>query len=370
MNKYEFRLPPTLSEDHQAVRFQKKASRILHFINISFLGILLSFSLLLLYYSVSHHEHRRPQSVVQVTSDIVHEGNVYYGLAEQAYHNGEYLHAKQYWREAKKLSFPSPSVENLGGAIEEAIVYKTLFTENLRKKNKAYQQKEAVDSLFKVAENHVDHQEWNLATITLQEILLMDPTEERASRGIGNITKLKNISKIPKKATRPESHTLKIFNRVQTLLKNAKALEEDERYMEAMAYYREAITLAKKIDLQISGMVELFLDVQRTLKTKTKDLWGEIQLFVEGDRDKEAIEKLQFLLKMDPGFKPAIQQWHELKESIQRKAQTLYSKSLLFETIPDIDAAKILWNNILSLLKPGEIYFEKAKKKLARYSGI
>lgn len=343
---------------------------------ILLLGVVFLFCMVLLYYAAAlpFAKTRTPQSLTEnkknlkpIQSWSATKAHLFYTMAIQAYQGGEYEKAKYYWHEALKLHPPSKPFENLGRAVEEAMVLKTFDIEKLKIREARKTSLERVELHLKQAKEHIKTRQWDLATIAYQEALLMDPENSDAKNGISDIEHLKHSKEKIVQKPNSESQTLKTYNTIRNHLKTAKKFTETLKYAAALREYKHALTIARHDDLNIDEIMIPFAHTTNELQTKTEALWKEADGLTEAGQYGEALHSIQKILHMNPKFKPAMNRYGELKTILEKKAQTLYSQAVIFEALPDIEAAKTQWKNILSLLSPSEPYYQKARQKLSKY---
>ncbi len=375
---FEFNFPMILEKDADADRDPS------HFLTLpAVLKIISTFalfvsSLILIYFAATYSSSKKrvPQSlkaplvssppVKSDKSDLMDRAELYFGMANQAYQEGDYNKAKYYLIEAAQIH-PEDRFSMLQQAVHEALMLKEIYHEKLTTKNEKEKIKEKIDLYLKMAENHIKKREWDLATIAYQEILLLDSDDETAKHGIFNVERLRHEHPIKHKVIKtPKS--LSVYNQIEQKIQKAQNLAEQENYLEAIREYKEALELSKKYDFNSSEIVFALTETMTELKEQIETLWQEAEGLAGTQDYAEAQKKLKEILKLNPYYKPAIEKRAILEALLGKKAQMIYSQAVILESLPDIEAAKTQWKKITSLLSPGHPYYKKATKKLTQYA--
>jgi tetratricopeptide (TPR) repeat protein len=332
-------------------------------------------SLILIYFAATYSSSKKrvPQSLKAplvsspaVKSDLMDRAELYFEMANQAYQEGDYNKAKHYLIEAAQIH-PEDRFSRLEQAVHEALMLKEMYHEKLTTKHEKEKIKGKIDLYLKTAENHIQKREWDLAAIAYQEILLLDNNDETAKRGIFNVERLRHEYPMKHKMIKtPES--LGIYNQIEQKIQKAQNLADQENYLETIREYKEALELSKKYDFNSSEIVFALTEIMTELKEQIDTLLQEAEGLSETQDYAEAQKKLKEILKLNPYYKPAIEKQARLSALLVKKAQMIYSQAVIFESLPDIEAAKTQWKKITSLLSPGHLYYKKAAKKLTQYA--
>lgn len=372
---FEFNFPMIVEKDHDE---NHKSSQFLTLSSV--LKIISTFalfvsSLILIYFAATYSSSKKrvPQSLKaplvsspSIKSDLMDRAELYFGMANQAYQEGDYHKAKHYLIEAAQIH-PDDRFSRLEQAVHEALILKDIYHEKLTTKNEKEKIRGKIDLYLKTAENHVKSREWDLAVIAYQEILLLDSDDETAKRGIFNVEQIRHEYPIKHKVIKtPKS--LGIYNQIEQKIQRAQNLAEQENYLEAIREYKEALELSKKYDFNSSEIVFALTETMTELKEQIETLWQEAEGLAGTQDYVEAQKKLDEILKLNPHYKPAIEKRATVKALLGKKAQMIYSQAVIFESLPDIEAAKIQWKKITSLLSAEHPYYKKAAKKLTQYA--
>lgn len=375
--KLEFNYPHLVSktkkQPKKTVSFLTTCFNIVKFMALTAIFV---FCLALIYFSATQPfqvQKRLPQSVKMNSTDLSQtnnwnqtQANLYYDMATQAYHEGDYKKAKHFWNEAQSFN-TIDSKNKLGQAIEEAIVFKTLYIDHLKTDKERKKEQETIEHLVRSAKDSVRKKEWDQAIIDLQEVLLLDPENLQAKHGMANIEHFRyKYWKTPVSAPK-QSETLKAYNKIQRLVERAETLKASNKLSGALITYRKALSTAQENELNFSDIARALDEIETTLTEQTNSLWQNTQVFIEAEKYVDAHLAIKKLLTMNPTFSPALKKQKTVKNIIVRKARMLYSQAIIFETLPDLEAAKMQWNSILSMLSPSDTYYKKAHKKLSKY---
>ena len=117
----------------------------------------------ILYYLRKVNEKERiPQSIevpqLELTKTenwISTQGDLFLKLSHQAYQEGDYTKAKHYWQEAIHLKPATGRYENLGRAIGEAMVLKTIYIDKLEERKTAKLAEQKIEKLLLSAQTHI-----------------------------------------------------------------------------------------------------------------------------------------------------------------------------------------------------------------------
>lgn len=325
---FEFNFPTMIEKEENAKPRFLTAFDIL---KMASMIALFASSLILIYFSATYSssKKRTPQSFKkpQVESpsakldltDLTDRAEIYFEMANQAYQEGNYHKAKSLLIEAKQIDTQN-RFSRLEQAAEEALILKNIYDEKRAVEKDEEKNREKIETYLKAAEKHIGKKEWDLATITYQEILMLDHDNEAAKRGIFNVEQTRHEPPIKR-----------------------KKIEKAENFFE------EENDLAE-------------------LETEIETLWQEAEGLAETEDYVEAKKKLEEILNLEPHYTPAIEKRAVVDSLLGKKAQMLYSQAVIFESIPDIEAAKTQWKKITSMLSPAHPYHKKATKKLSQYA--
>lgn len=334
---FEFNFPMIVEKDHDEDHKSSQFLTLSAVLKIISTFALFVSSLILIYFSATYSSSKKrvPQSLKAplvsspfIKPDLMDRAELYFGMANQAYQEGDYNKAKYYLIEAAQIH-PDDRFSRLEQAVHEALILKDIYHEKLTTKNEKEKIRGKIDLYLKTAENHVKNREWDLAVIAYQEILLLDSDDETAKRGIFNVEQIRHEYPIKHKVLKTPKF-LGIYNQIEQKIQRAQNLAEQENYIET--------------------------------------LWQEAEGLAGTQDYVEAQKKLDEILKLNPHYKPAIEKRATVKALLGKKAQMIYSQAVIFESLPDIEAAKTQWKKITSMLTPGDPYYEKAQKKLTQYA--
>lgn len=326
---FEFNFPMIVEKDHVENHKSSQFLTLSAVLKIISTFALFVSSLILIYFAATYSSSKKrvPQSLKaplvsspSVKSDLMDRAELYFGMANQAYQEGDYHKAKYYLVEAAQIH-PEDRFSRLEQAVHEALMLKDIYHEKLTTKNEKEKIRGKIDLYLKTAENHVKNREWDLAVIAYQEILLLDSDDETAKRGIFNVEQIRHEY--------PIKHTV---------IKTPKSLD-------------------------IYDQIE-----QEIQKEQIETLWQEAEGLAGTQDYVEAKKKIDEILKLNPHYKPATEKRERLSALLGKKAQMIYSQAVIFESLPDIEAAKTQWKKITSMLAPGDPYYKKAAKKLTQYA--
>ncbi len=378
---FEFNYPKIVPSKHK--NSKSKHWAIFKILKAVLLTAVVSLSLALIYYSATHpfkkDTNRAPMTIgkSETMSDAWSEtrAQIYFGVAVDSYGAGDYEKAHHFVNRAKELFPSSDKVEALDRAINEASEIKTFYKEKTVEIEKENVKREQLKDYFSTARGHIDHREWDLAIIAYQDALLVDANNDEAKVGISNVEQLRqdrrDFVKNPKEA-HPSitfATTLEIYQKMNQTLAKAQELAKQGQYLMAIEEYKTALNLAKRHELDIQPIVEPMVLCAQEFKDKVSVLWTEAQTLFDAQKYRESKEKVEALIKIFPTHAEALKKKEEVDELLNKHAQSLYSKAHVFESMPDIEAAKEKWTEIISLVTPDHPYYHRAQKKLTQYSG-
>lgn len=364
---------PSYYQKHTQPLYHLKKSftaKILETIKIVLLLCLFILSLILLYYSATksfYSKDRLPQAIAVSTSmpSSYSQASLFFQIANEAYAEGDYEKARHFLYQAKERYPHLPNLNALSKATEEASTLQKTYLENIKNKKEETKREEMIQDRLQKAEQLIHTKEWDQATIVYQEVLLIDPHNEESKQGILNIEKLRPSASKISKSRKPE--TIKLYQMIETLLAQAKNHHEKEEYLLAIKAYQKAFSLAKKYDFETQEILDYLEKVEEEFNDRIYALWSEAEALFLGRRYDKAKEKIELLLAIQPSHKLALEKRRELRMLLIKQAQMLYAQSIILEAMPDIEGAKIKWENILPLISPHHEYYKKAQKKLQRY---
>jgi len=373
--KFEFNFPSLVSRKKTN---KSPISMLGNIVKFLFLGTLLISCFMLIYYSAIQPfaNMRGPQSleVKQGISSseknwVQTQAELFYEMANQSYHDGNYQKAKHFLWKARQFNGKTDVFKKLNRAIEEALVLKIIYIDELKARKNRKKLEEELQTYLSASHEHINKKEWDLAIISFQEALLIDPENEEAKKGIHNVERLKhaNYQFVNKKL---KHSTLKTYENIQLFLNKADSFSKQGKYSRAIYAYKNALDVAKKYDFSVDNIVDPMKKVARILKSNTKRRWTNAQTLIEAERYVAALKDIDTILVMNPKYQPAVAKKKILKRILTKKAQSLYSKAVIMESLPDITAAKVQWKTIVNMLTPSHPYYKKAEKKLAKYSAF
>lgn len=374
--RFEFNFPSLVPSRKEKIASSSPFSKVWGFVKTFFFVTLILLSLILLYYSATHpfKTTRAPQSLISVSSSDQAQSRVrlFYEIASHAYTDADYEKAKHFVQEARNLDakrWESERLEKLDQAIDHALILKKTYLEQQKSKEEKVKILSQVQFYFDVAQKFIEMGELDRAVITYQEALMVDPNNEDIKKAILNSDQLKSKPFISQKVSQKLT-TLEIYQRVESLTSQAKKFMGEENYIAAIETYQKALQIAKEHNFQVTKVAAPLMEAINEFKSKTKALWAEVDTLSQAQKYGGAKAKVNQLLKMNPHFEPASLKLKELNHLLLKQAQHLYSQAVMYEALPDIEAAKEKWESILSLLTPENSYYQKAQKKLAQYVGF
>ena len=221
------------------------------------------------------------------------------------------------------------------------------------------------------AKKHLHEHKWDLAIIAYQEALFIDSENEDAQNGIRDIERLQRADwrQIVKKSYAP-SPILRAYQTIESHLRQAQKLSQNAEYAAAWTHYQQALKISKKHQFETAAITASLGQLAQHRENQIKTLWDEAENLMEAEQYSRAKQAIERILKMDPDYEPAIQKQKAMTGFLEKRAQMLYSKSVILESLPDIASAKQQWENILTLVSPSHPYYKKAQKKLTRYTSF
>jgi len=341
---------PTMVEKREEKNLSPRFLTTFNILKIISMIALFVSSLILIYFAATYSpsKKRTPQSFKKQAvssraikadlpkTDLFDRAEIYFEMANQAYQEGDYDKAKYYLIEANQIH-PQDRFGRLELAAEEALMLKSIYHEKLSAEKEEEKTEREIDAFLKTAEKYIKNKEWDLATITYQEILLLDDDNEMAKRGIFNVEQTRYEQPIKKRKIKtPASEETDSFTREDSE-------KEDPRF--------------RGDDVNLRGD-----DVEIEILWQETEELSKIQDYVE------AKKKLEEILALDPHYKPASEKRAAINSLLGHQARMIYSQAVIFESLPDIEAAKIQWKKIVSMLSPAHPYHKKAAKKLSQYA--
>ncbi|MBI3019529.1 MAG: FHA domain-containing protein [Deltaproteobacteria bacterium] len=375
---FEFNVPSLIpyrkEKATSSPRFSLRFSKMISFVKTIFFATLILFSLILLYTSATRpfKTIRTPQSISVSSDQAQSRVRLFYEIASQAYTEADYEKARHFVQEARNLDtkrWESERLDRLDQSIDQALVLKQVYLEKQKSREEKYKILSQVQFYFDVAQKFVEMGELDRAVITYQEALMTDPDNEEIKKAILNIDQLKSKPVASQKVSEKLS-TLEIYQQVESFMKKAKKLLEEENYIGAIESYQKALQIAKQHNFQVTKVAAPLMEAINEFKSKTKALWVEVDTLSQAQKYNEAKEKVIQLLKINPNFEPASLKLKEFNSLLEKQAKHLYSQAVMYEALPDIEAAKEKWESILSLLTPEDSYYQKAQKKLTYYASF
>ena len=375
--RLEFNFPSLVPSRKEKTASSSRWSRIFGFVKTLFFVTLILFSLILLYYSATRpfKTARVPQSLS--TSTVNSEPSqsrvsLFYEIASQAYTDADYEKAQHFIQEARNLDtkrWESERLDSLDRAVDQALMLKKVYLEKQKSREEKSKILSQVQFYFDVAQKFIDMGDLDRAVITYQEALMIDPDNEDIKKAILNSDQLKSKSVISQKASKSPS-TLEVYGQIETFTSKAKKFMKEENYVEAIEAYQKALQIAKLHNFQVTKVAVPLMEAINEFKSKIKALWAEADTLFQAQKYGEAKEKVNQLLKINPHFESASLKLKELNVLLSKQAQLLYSQAVMYEAMPDIEAAKEKWKTIVSLLTPENAYYQKSQKKLTQYVGF
>ncbi|MBI3017981.1 MAG: FHA domain-containing protein [Deltaproteobacteria bacterium] len=372
--RFEFNFPSLVPSRKEKITSFSRFSKLLTFVKTLFFATLILFSLILIYYSATRpfKTVRTPQSISKAFEPTQNRVQLFYGIASQAYGEADYEKAKHFVQEARNLDtkrWESERLDKLDQSIDQALILKKAYLEKQKSREEKAKILSQVQFYFDVAQKFIEAGELDRAVITYQEALMVDPDNEEIKKAILNMDQLKSkpvaFQKISEKLS-----TLEIYQQVERFTSKAKKMLGEENYIGAIESYQKALQIAKQHNFQVTKVAAPLMEAINEFKSKTKALWSEVDPLSQAQKYNEAKEKVTQLLRINPHFEPASLKRRELNALLEKQAQHLYSQAVMYEALPDISAAKEKWESIISLLLPGDNYYQKAQKKLTHYASF
>ncbi|MBI4040823.1 MAG: FHA domain-containing protein [Deltaproteobacteria bacterium] len=367
--RFEFNIPSVIPKKFLKTSFSWGLS---NWVKYSFFASILTICFLLVCFSAKksfHPKMRSPQSISMPKKISSQEGakfqaDLFYRLSSQAYAQGHYPEAEQHLRSAYHHGLAQPLFEKMQKAIEEASFLKQMYP--LAQDTQEFQ--ERIQTMMKEAELFVKQKEWDKAIITYQEVLMLDPSYEEAKKGILNTDDERSVPGYPtSKVKEPTSQTLKVYQEAQVWVEKGEALSREMKYAYAIQSYQKALMLLKRHGLSVDHLIDPLSQAIDSLKTKTEVYWQQVKTFYDAQKFLQAKLNVEKILEMNPYFKPGIEKHEELTRILDFQAKQLYAEAIVFEGMPDLEAAKQKWNQMVESLAPDHPYYKKAQQKLTQY---
>ena len=140
---FEFNFPMIVEKNHDENHKSSKFLTLSAVLKIISTFALFVSSLILIYFAATYSSSKKrvPQSQKaplvsspSIKSDLMDRAELYFGMANQAYQEGDYHKAKYYLIEAAQIH-PEDRFSRLEQAVHEALMIKEIYHENLTTKN-------------------------------------------------------------------------------------------------------------------------------------------------------------------------------------------------------------------------------------------
>jgi pSer/pThr/pTyr-binding forkhead associated (FHA) protein/tetratricopeptide (TPR) repeat protein len=156
----------------------------------------------------------------------------------------------------------------------------------------------------------------------------------------------------------------------ENLYQTAVELEKKDRILDAIAAYNRHIasTLPDPANLKDKSK-QRKQQLSLELKKRIDILMKEATTDFEAKNYKDSIGKLTKALKLDPSVQEAKDLLTTVTNELNRNMKTIYSDSVLEESLGNIESAKSLWKKILDTDVASGDYYRKAKSKTKKYGG-
>ncbi len=156
----------------------------------------------------------------------------------------------------------------------------------------------------------------------------------------------------------------------ENLYQFALNLEKKEKLLDAIAAYNRHIasTLPDPNNLKEKSK-ERRQQISLELKKRIDILMKEAATDYESKNYKDSIAKLTKALRLDPSVQEAKDLLGSVTNDLNKNMKTIYSDSVLEESLGNIESAKSLWKKILDTDVASGDYYRKAKSKLKKYGG-
>ncbi|MCB0347971.1 MAG: FHA domain-containing protein [Bdellovibrionales bacterium] len=205
------------------------------------------------------------------------------------------------------------------------------------------------------------------ARACLAPALELDPENQGAAR---IIARLEAEEETRRSLAAQRAYTAGQVDKGENLYQQAVNLEKNDRLLDAISAYNRHIasTLPDPNNLKEKSK-ERKQQISLELKKRIDVLMKEATTDYESKNYKDSIAKLTKALRLDPSVQEAKDLLGSVTNDLNKNMKTIYSDSVLEESLGNIESAKSLWKKIIDTDVASGDYYRKAKSKLKKYGG-
>lgn len=205
------------------------------------------------------------------------------------------------------------------------------------------------------------------ASALFPEVLALDPENVLVKKWQREIDDYKERKELESQQKRVQDN---INKNGWELFSQAQDFKRREKYVEAME------ALAKIRDLGVSNQdllrrtSQLILDIRSVIRSRVEPLFEQATVQEKVGDIVGAYKLYEKMSQIDPTDRRATLGMDRIREVLEEKAKIVYTEAVMAESYSDFPVAKAKFMEVLNVAPKQSIYFERATRKLKRYSVI
>lgn len=236
--------------------------------------------------------------------------------------------------------------------------------EEKKKKEEEAQLKAKINRLVEEARSFMDKKEYEKAGNLFTDILALDPDNAAIADWRNEIQASEEKIKIEEQQRQAREE---LNQQGWAIFKEATVLRKQRKYLSAVDVYSKIFDLGVS-DPRLPKMAQAMI-----LKSKS-DLRKAVQPVLQKAKELEAAGDLSgafgFFKKttqINPNESAGYAGMNRVRGVLHDRAKILYTEAILAESYSDFVNAKRLYNEIMKVAPPDDIYHDRAQRKLAHY---
>lgn len=298
----------------------------------------------------------------------------FYDLAYRYYIQGEYSKAlnetKKIHRLLPETGYLDLSVEKDSKELEHLVIAAIELNKQKQEiQRRQDQQRKLINEINSIV-NRCDKMAAPGTSITTAEQCLspaleLDPSNQQAAN---IIRRLEAESEQRAALANQASYRRSLVKKGEDLYNKATNLEKNKRILDAISAYNRHIasTYPDPGNLKEKS-TEKIKTLSINLKKRVEALTKQAEAEYESKNYKVAIQKLNAALNLDPSTTVAKDLLATVSKELNKNMRTLYSDSVLEESLGNIETAKSIWKKILQTDVKSGNYYRKATLKINKY---
>ncbi len=239
--------------------------------------------------------------------------------------------------------------------------------EDKKRKEDEENRKKRLAELETDIEALMESKDYEQAKALFSDVVALDPENAKVERWKQMIEEFYDIKR--QEEINKQRQT-EINDNARTILVQAQELKKEGKCLAALdkAYSIRALVVSDKKILR--STTAIVTDCKQDIETRLGPLLAEAKTAEDSGDVVVAYKQYKKATEVDPKDKRGFQGMERIRSRLHEKAKVAYTEAVIAESYSDFEMAKKKYLECLDIAPQGDIYLERAKRKLARYDNF